>query len=180
MLVDYAKKGFKVCRLKGGDPFVFGRGSEEMLELKKANIGVEVIPGITAASGCSSYAGIPLTHRGISQGCTFVTGHAAKSLEIDWNALARLEHTLIFYMGLSQAKEISAKLIASKLPPSTPAAIVENGSTPHQRVFIGTLETLEKLAIKNEIQSPALIIIGDTIKLQSQLDCLVPIRRAHL
>lgn len=170
LLIQYANKGFRVCRLKGGDPFVFGRGSEEMLELIKSNIRVEVVPGITAASGCSSYAGLPLTHRGLSQGCTFVTGHAAKDLNLNWQALANLNHTLVFYMGLSQIGKIAHQLTASELSPDTPAAVIENGSTQYQRVFVGTVNTLEKIAFENDVQSPALIIIGKTVELRSQLD----------
>src|SRR6187551_720108 len=139
LLVKQAQLGLTVCRIKGGDPFVFGRGGEELLELRTAGIEAEVIPGITSASGCSTYADIPLTHRGLSQGCTFVTGHAEKSLDVNWDALAQLNHTLVFYMGLTRADEISAKLLAGGLSADTPVAIIENGCRKDQRDIISTL-----------------------------------------
>jgi len=170
LLIKHARKGFKVCRVKGGDPFVFGRGSEEMLELSQENLRVEIIPGITAASGCSSYAGIPLTHRGISQGCTFVTGHAARKLNIEWEAIAKLNHTIVFYMGLSEAGTISGKLLEAGINRNIPVGIIENGTTPSQRVISTTLTELEDRVVKSKIQSPALIIIGETVELRSKLD----------
>ena len=127
ILVSQAQAGLTVCRMKGGDPFVFGRGSEKLLELRKAGIDAEVVPGITAASGCSTYANIPLTHRGVSQGCTFVTGHAEKSLAVNWHALAQLNHTIVFYMGLTRSPEIAQQLLVGGLAGNTPVAIVENG-----------------------------------------------------
>lgn len=169
LLIAKAKQGLNICRLKGGDAFVFGRGGEEMLQLKQANIEVEVVPGITAASGCSSYAGIPLTHRGLSQGCTFVTAHAEKNLDINWHSLAKLEHTLVFYMGLTKVSFISEQLIASGLCAHTPTALIENGCTTKQRVITGTLEQLPHLVQTEQVESPALIIIGHVVELSSQL-----------
>src|SRR5690606_6937298 len=136
LLVNQAQMGLTVCRIKGGDPFVFGRGGEELLELRKAGIDAEVIPGITSASGCSSYANIPLTHRGLSQGCTFVTGHAEKQLELNWHALAGLNHTLVFYMGLTRADLIARELQAAGMAASTPVAVIENGCRANQRNLI--------------------------------------------
>jgi uroporphyrin-III C-methyltransferase len=169
LMIKLAQKGTTVCRLKGGDPFVFGRGSEEMLELHKEGVDVEIVPGITAASGCSGYAGIPLTHRGLSQGCTFVTGHAEKDLSIDWSSLASLNHTLVFYMGLSQAENISYHLIRNGLSPDTPSALIENGSQAKQRVIETTIEHLNRDALSNRLKSPTLIIVGEVVSLREQL-----------
>lgn len=172
LLVHKASQGLNVCRLKGGDAFIFGRGGEEMLELKAAGIQVEVIPGITAASGCSSYAGIPLTHRGISQGCTFVTGHGEKELAFNWHSLAGLNHTLVFYMGLGHVQMISEQLIAAGLIADTPAALIEKGCTPQQRVVRGTIDSLPELAQREQVKSPALIVIGEVVNLAEQLQWL--------
>jgi uroporphyrin-III C-methyltransferase len=169
LLINKAKQGLSVCRLKGGDAFVFGRGSEEMLALKEHNIKAEIIPGITAAAGCGSYAGIPLTHRGLSQGCTFVTAHAEKTLDIKWQALAKLDHTLVFYMGLSKAELIETQLIKAGLDKNTPVALIENGCCPEQRVITGHLNQLSSLVETQQIKSPALIMIGKVISLAQQL-----------
>ena len=169
LLIEKAKLGLNICRLKGGDAFVFGRGGEEMLLLKKAGIKVEIIPGITAAAGCSSYAGIPLTHRGISQGCTFVTAHAEKELGIQWQALAKLNHTLVFYMGLSKAQLIETELLNAGLDKNTPVALIENGCCPEQRVITGTLKQLANLVIEQQVKSPALIMVGEVVSLSQQL-----------
>lgn len=169
LLITKAKMGLSVCRLKGGDAFVFGRGSEEMLALKEQQIKTEIVPGITAAAGCGSYAGIPLTHRGLSQGCTFVTAHAEKTLDIKWQALAKLDHTLVFYMGLSKAELIEIQLIKAGLDKNTPVALIENGCCPEQRVITGSLNQLSSLVQTQQIQSPALIMIGKVISLADQL-----------
>lgn len=169
LLIEKALQGLNVCRLKGGDAFVFGRGGEEMLELKAKDIQVEIVPGITAAAGCSSYAGIPLTHRGISQGCTFVTAHAEKELAVKWHALASLDHTLVFYMGLSKAQLIETQLIKAGLDRYTPVAFIENGCCPEQRVITGTLEELAFLVTKHHIKSPSLIMVGKVVALAQQL-----------
>lgn len=169
LLVDQAHAGLNVCRIKGGDPFVFGRGGEELLELRKVGIEAEVIPGITSASGCSTYADIPLTHRGLSQGCTFVTGHAEKSLDVNWSALAQLNHTLVFYMGLTRASEISEKLLAGGLAADTPVAIIENGCRKNQRDIISDVKNFPEVILQENVQSPALIIVGQVVKMKEQL-----------
>jgi uroporphyrin-III C-methyltransferase len=170
LLVSNAMAGLTVCRIKGGDPFVFGRGGEELLVLRKAGVSAEVIPGITSASGCSTYSDIPLTHRGISQGCTFVTGHAEKSLDINWNALAQLNHTLVFYMGLTCAEEISQKLLLNGLAFTTPVAIIENGCRKTQRTIVTDVGGLSLAVKREQVQSPALIVVGEVVSLRSQLD----------
>ncbi|MDB1124473.1 uroporphyrinogen-III C-methyltransferase [Vibrio algarum] len=172
LLIKHAKQGKNVCRIKGGDSFVFGRGGEEMLLLAQKGIHVDVIPGITAASGCTTYAQIPLTHRGLAQGCTFITAHADKQLDLDWSALAKLNQTIVIYMGLSKSQLISDKLIKGGMPSNTPSAFIENGSTPQQRVFIGELAELEEIQQKNHIQSPALIVIGKVVSVAKQMQWL--------
>lgn len=169
LLVNQAQLGLNVCRIKGGDPFVFGRGGEELLELRKAGVDAEVVPGITSASGCSTYADIPLTHRGISQGCTFVTGHAEKSLDVNWSALAQLNHTLVFYMGLTRAGDISSSLLAAGLAADTPVAIIENGCRKDQRNIISDLENFPITVLKEQVKSPALIIVGKVVGMKEQL-----------
>ena len=172
ILINHALSGVDVCRVKGGDSFVFGRGSEEMLLMAQKGIDVDVIPGITAASGCTSYAQIPLTHRGLAQGCTFITAHADKTLEINWSALAQLNQTLVIYMGLSKTDMITEQLIKGGMDANTPAALLENGCTPEQRVFIGQLNELTDLKDQNQIQSPALIVIGKVVSVSSQMQWL--------
>lgn len=169
LLVEKAQKGFNICRLKGGDPFVFGRGGEEMLVLKQAGIEVEVVPGVTSGIGAASYSGIPVTHRGLSQACTFVTAHAEKTLNIDWQALARLNHTLVFYMGLSKLPEIHQQLVAHGLAADTPAALIENGCRKEQRVFTGTVSNLEQLAKQHKLQTPTLVVVGQVVELAESL-----------
>lgn len=169
LLVTLARKGQSVCRLKGGDPFIFGRGSEEMLTLHQAGIETEVVPGITAASGCTSYAGIPLTHRKVSQGCTFVTGQAAKALSVNWASLATIDHTLVFYMGLSQIPMICQQLTGHGLQGDTPAALIEKGTQSTQRVVTTTVAQLEAQAKAHQLVSPTLIVIGEVVNYRSQL-----------
>lgn len=169
LLVEKALKGFSICRLKGGDPFVFGRGGEEMLILRENGIEVEVIPGITSGIGAAAYSGIPVTHRGISQACTFVTAHAEKELMIDWQALAAVNHTLVFYMGLSKLPVITAQLTQHGLSANTPAALIENGCRDEQRVFTGTLSELEVMAKHNNLKSPSLIVVGQVVELAESL-----------
>ncbi|MGY5450862.1 uroporphyrinogen-III C-methyltransferase [Agarivorans sp. MS3-6] len=172
-MVDKAKQGLRICRLKGGDPFVFGRGSEELEVLHQHDVPARVIPGITAASGCTSYAGIPLTHRGLATGCSFITGHKQDGkLDINWAQLAQLDHTLVFYMGLSSLPEISQQLQAFGKRANTPAALIEKGCQNDQRVITGTLDQLPTLASEHLLQSPTLIVIGEVVSLREQLDWL--------
>ncbi|MGR5143026.1 uroporphyrinogen-III C-methyltransferase [Photobacterium sp. DNB23_23_1] len=180
LLVKLAWQGKKVCRLKGGDAFVFGRGSEEMLALKAADVHVEVVPGITAAAGCTSYAGIPLTHRGYSQGCTFVTGHAEQSLDLNWQALAQLDHTLVFYMGVSKSAMIREKLLAGGADPNTPVALVEKGCCPEQRTVTGLLQHLPELVASHQVVSPALIVVGEVVALSEQLQWVSQVAEQQL
>lgn len=169
LLINKAQSGLKVCRIKGGDPFVFGRGGEELLELRAAGVDAEVIPGITAASGCSTYANIPLTHRGLSQGCTFVTAHAEKTLDVNWQSLAQLNHTLVFYMGVTRADTIASELCKAGLASTTPAAVIENGCRDNQRVLSASITELPDLILRNAVKSPALIIVGEVVSLADKL-----------
>lgn len=180
LLVQQALAGLTVCRIKGGDPFVFGRGGEELMELRTAGIESEVIPGITSASGCSTYADIPLTHRGISQGCTFVTGHAEKSLDVNWSALAQLNHTLVFYMGLTRAGDITRELLNAGMNLNTPVAIIENGCRKNQRNIITELNDLPDAVLREQVQSPALIIVGQVVNLKAELALVVEQQRMSL
>ncbi|MFV2004626.1 MAG: siroheme synthase CysG [Gammaproteobacteria bacterium] len=170
LLVRLAKEGKRVLRLKGGDPFIFGRGGEEIELLAQQGIAFQVVPGITAANGCSSYAGIPLTHRDYAQSCVFVTGHLKDgSVDLNWKALAHPNQTVVFYMGLHGAPTLCKEMVAHGLPASTPVALVEQGTTPQQRVLIATLDTLLEV-IKNEnIKPPTLIIVGEVVTLHDKL-----------
>jgi len=174
LLLAKTRQGLHVCRLKGGDSFIFGRGGEEMLVLKQAGIDVAVVPGITSASGCSSYAGIPLTHRGLSQGCTFVTAHGEEELKINWHSLAQSQHTLVFYMGLSRAEMISHSLQAAGMSRETPAALIENGCRSNQRVVTGVVGDLANMAVREQVKSPALILVGDVVSLSGDLSWFDP------
>ncbi|GAA4893890.1 uroporphyrinogen-III C-methyltransferase [Ferrimonas pelagia] len=183
VIVELAQKGLHVCRLKGGDPFIFGRGSEEMLRLHQAGIQTEVVPGITAASGCTSYAGIPLTHRGLAQACTFVTGHAQSGdagPDIDWQGLARGNQTLVFYMGLSQLPKITTELAAQGMPLDTPAALIEQGCRPEQRVIASQLSQLVQDSQIHQLQSPTLIVIGEVVSLADQLAWFGPLTQSSM
>ncbi len=178
LLVRLAKKGKRVLRLKGGDPFIFGRGGEEIEKLAEHKISFQVVPGITAASGVSAYAGIPLTHRDHAQSCVFVTGHLKDgSMNLDWEALARPRQTIVVYMGLHGLDMLCAELVAHGLPETTPAAIVQQGTTPNQRVVCGTLATLPKIADAAKLQAPTLIIIGGVVSLREKLSWFEPERR---
>lgn len=167
ILLDQAKLGKRVVRLKGGDPFIFGRGAEELEALSGSNVPFSVVPGITAASGCSAYSGIPLTHRDHAQSVRLVTGHVQKNGSLDWSNLAAEQQTLVFYMGLSQAAEIERQLIAHGMSGAMPVALVENGTSPRQRVFSGRLDGLAALA--EQAQSPSLIIVGQVVALRNRL-----------
>ncbi len=172
LLVRLAKEGKRVCRLKGGDPFIFGRGGEELESLRDAGVDFQVVPGITAASGCSSYAGIPLTHRDYSQSVIFVTGHRKKNpeQELNWATLAAGDQTLVFYMGLSEIETISKQLIKAGLNRNTAAAIIQQGTTKNQKVVEGTIENLPAKALEEKLKAPTLIIVGDVVKLREKLD----------
>lgn len=177
LLVRLAKEGKKVLRLKGGDPFIFGRGGEEIETLTEENVSFQVVPGITAAAGCSSYAGIPLTHRDYVQSCMFVTGHLKDgSTDLNWNAIAQPNQTVVFYMGLQTVKELCKELIAHGLSSSTPAALIEKGTTQDQRVHIGDLTTLHEIVEKNNVKAPTLIIVGEVVLLHDKLNWFEPER----
>ncbi len=170
LLVRLAREGKRVLRLKGGDPFIFGRGGEEIETLAAEDIPFQVVPGITAASGVASYAGIPLTHRDHAQSCMFVTGHLKDgTMNLDWDALARPKQTVVVYMGLHGLDTLCAKLIEHGLPDSTPIAIVQQGTTPNQRVITGTLATLPGIAEREQPQAPTLIIVGGVVTLRDKL-----------
>ncbi|TNI72401.1 siroheme synthase CysG [Aeromonas media] len=168
LLLEEAKKGQRVVRLKGGDPFIFGRGGEELETLVGSGVGFQVVPGITAASGCAAYAGIPLTHRDHAQSVRFVTAHGkGGARDLDWPLLARDRQTLVFYMGLSSCAEIREQLIAHGKGGDTPVALIERGTQPSQRVIRGTLDQLPELAIG--VESPALIMVGSVVTLADKL-----------
>lgn len=168
LLVEKARLGKRVVRLKGGDPFMFGRGGEELEALAQENIAYEVVPGITAAAGATAYAGIPLTHRDHAQTVQFITGHVQQNgQEIDWSSLAHHNHTLVFYMGLKQSGHIEQQLLKQGLDDNTPVAVIENGTRREQRVLSGTLKQLSALA--QQAKSPALIVVGSVTQLHHRL-----------
>jgi uroporphyrin-III C-methyltransferase len=170
LLVRLARKQQRVVRLKGGDPYTFGRGGEEVETLKEHGVPFEVVPGITAAAGVASFAGIPLTHRNYAQACVFVTGHLKDgSMNLDWPGLARRRQTVIIYMGLHGLAHLCEQLIAHGLPADWPAAIVQQGTTPNQRTVTGTLATLPALAQAAQLKAPTLIIVGEVVKLKEKL-----------
>ena len=163
-------------RLKSGDPFVFGRGGEEMDALSSEGIHFQVVPGVTAANGCASYAGIPLTHRDHAQSCIFVTGHAKDDhLDLDWPALVRPKQTLVVYMGLDSLSMLTEKLISHGADPQTPAAVVDNGTRSQQQVITASLEDIARLAKKEKLPGPSIIIIGTVVTLREKLSWFKPI-----
>jgi len=176
LLVDLARKNQCVVRLKGGDPFVFGRGSEEALTLARNDIPFEIVPGITAAQACAAYAGIPLTHRGLAQGVRFITGHrkANESLLIEPGTFADPEQTLVVYMGLSNLSLIVKGMLDAGRAPDTPVAVVERGTTPRQRTVVTTVDHLLETVQRNAIESPAMVIIGAVVSLADELDWFMP------
>ena len=171
LLVRLAGGGRKVVRLKGGDPFIFGRGSEEAVYLARHGVPFEVVPGITASIGCTAAAGIPLTHRGIARSVRLVTGHReyGEGLDLDWKCLADPHTTLVIYMGLSNARRIAGELMAGGLPASTPAAAIHKGTTPDQRTVVTTLDDLADCLERQGFGPPTLLIIGDVVDLAADL-----------
>lgn len=170
-LVRLAQSGRRVLRLKGGDPFIFGRGGEEIEQLAAAGIAFQVVPGVTAASGCSAYAGIPLTHRDYAQACIFVTGHARAdgTLKLHWDQLARTGQTVVIYMGLATLPELCRQFIAHGLPVDWPAAVVEHGTSAQQRVIAATLGDLPARVAEAAFSGPTLVIVGEVVKLRDRL-----------
>jgi len=178
LMVRLARMGKRVVRLKGGDPFIFGRGGEEIEALAAQGIAFEVVPGVTAAAGAAAYAGIPLTHRDYAQTCVFATGHLKDgSAQLDWQALARPNQTVVIYMGVGGLAKICAGLIGHGLSPGLPAALVEKATLPGQRVIEGTLRTLPALATQAAVKPPALLIVGEVVRLRSRLAWFVSTER---
>ena len=175
-LVHLAQSGKNVLRLKGGDPFIFGRGGEEAEALHAAGIAFEIVPGISSASGCSAYAGIPLTHRDYAQGVRFITGHLKEEdlAGIDWGCLAEPQTTLVVYMGLANAQLLSDQLTAHGLPCNTPCAAIQQGTTPQQKVAITTLAAIVDTLRERQFASPTLLIIGKVAALGTRLNWFTP------
>ena len=179
LLADLARTGRNVVRLKGGDPFIFGRGGEEMAFLQQAGIVCQVVPGITAAAGCAAASGIPLTHRDCAQSLRLITGHG-KSGEpcLDDNSLAAANQTLVFYMGLKWSSSISSQLLAQGRDATTPVAIIENGTRPEQRVLITTLAQLGETVAREQPQSPALLLVGEVVGFYQEAS--IPATETHI
>ena len=176
LLVDLAKQGKRVLRLKGGDPFIFGRGGEEIELLCAANIPFQVVPGITAAAGCASYAGIPLTHRDYAHTCVFITGHLKDGrMDLNWDTLIQPRQTIAVYMGIVGLEALCQGLIARGLPEVLPAALIQQGTTHQQKVYIGDLGTLPDITRKHDITPPTMIIIGEVVKLHKSLSWFEPV-----
>jgi len=175
LLVDLANQQLKVVRLKGGDPFIFGRGGEEIETLAQHKIDFQVVPGITAASGCAAYTGIPLTHRDHAQSCGFLTGHLKNGeINLNWEDLTDATQTIVIYMGLTGLSQICDKLIQIGRSPNTPAALVERGTTPAQRVHVGTVRTLASIVEGQGVKAPTLLIIGSVVSLHGTLNWFQP------
>lgn len=172
MLVEYAKQGKVVVRLKGGDPYLFGRGGEEVEELVKAGIKVEVIPGVTSAIAVPAYAGIPITHRNYASAVTFITGHEDPTKEksaLNWDALAKLQGTLVILMGVGKLEENVKALLNHGKDPETPVAIIERGTTREQRITTGNLKNITAIAKQRKVKPPAVIVIGEVVSLHTKL-----------
>ena len=179
LLAAEARAGKRVVRLKGGDPFVFGRGGEEVQYLQNRGIPVEVVPGITAATGCAAMAGIPLTHRDHASAVTFISGHSRRGLpDLEWPVLARGHQTLVVYMGVSTAGDVARRLIAEGMAPATPAAVIENGTLPQQKVVTGALVDLDDMIARNAITGPAVLVIGEVVGLADRAVAAESPRRA--
>lgn len=165
ILVEEARLGKRVLRLKGGDPFIFGRGGEEAEYMLQNGVSCHICPGITAASGCTTYAGIPLTHRGVAQGCTFITGHIQNNgqLNLPWQSLCSSSQTIVFYMGINTLPKIAEKLVEHGRDINTPAALIRKGTQPEQKTYRGTIGNLAELVEKYNITPPTLIVIGDVV-----------------
>ena len=171
LLVKYAKEGKRVLRLKGGDPFIFGRGGEEIDTLVENNVSFQVVPGITSASGCSAYSGIPLTHRDHAQSCIFVTGHLKKGkLDLNWKKLIQPNQTIVFYMGLVSIDIICTQLIANGLDPKTPCALIQQGTTPSQKVYTSIVKDMSELVNEKKPLAPTIFIIGFVVSLRDKLN----------
>ena len=176
LMLEAARAGENVVRLKGGDPFIFGRGGEELQALAAQGVAFEVVPGVTAASGVSSYAGIPLTHRDYAQSCLFVTGHLKDgTADLDWHSLVRPCQTVVIYMGLGGLPEICRQLIQHGASPTLPVAVVQDGSISTQRVVTGTLADIPETVVKAGLKSPCLTIIGEVVKLHDSLAWFTPV-----
>ncbi len=176
LLVSLSRQYNCVVRLKGGDPFIFGRGGEEALVLAEAGVSFEIVPGITSAQACAAYAGIPLTHRGVARSVQFITGHFMKNapLDLSYNLIADPSQTLVVYMGLENAQTIVDTLLKAGRSPATPVAVVENGTTPRQRKFSTSLAELPGLLQACSIVAPAMLIIGDVVLLSNELEWFLP------
>jgi len=175
LLIKLALEGKQVVRLKGGDPFIFGRGGEELQALAQHGIAFEVVPGVTAASGVACYAGIPLTHRGYAQRCVFVTGHLMDGASnLDWSSLVQPHQTLVIYMGLGGLAEICRQLLAHGAAPELPVAVVQDGTIGSQKVVIGSLGNITERVAEQKLQSPCLIIVGEVVSLHQTLAWFTP------
>lgn len=176
LLIDKAREGKRVLRLKGGDPFMFGRGGEEIDGLAEAGVPFQVVPGITAAAGCSSYAGIPLTHRDYAHACIFITGHIKDGkLSLNWNALVQPMQTIAVYMGVKGMDVLSAKLLEHGMQASMPAAIIQQGTLNAQRVFITNVKEMAQVAADGDIKPPSMVIIGEVVRLHEKLAWYEPL-----
>jgi uroporphyrin-III C-methyltransferase len=177
LMVKYAKEGKKILRLKGGDPFIFGRGGEEAEFLSSKNIKYEIVPGISSLNGAAVYSGIPLTHRDYSSSVVILTAHQSiekKKSSVNWNSITKAADTIVIFMGLEQLKDITRKLIAAGLTKSAKIAVIENATSNKQRVVIGNLDNIEKRVRQKKIQSPAIIIVGKVVGIQNKINWFVP------